>query len=389
MHYQFRILHFSLKKNLKDVYANLFLKTFALSLIGLFVPLYLLYEIGLSFNDVLIFYLAFFTLLAIGYPLGAYFVPKIGLKKIIMLSVPFHLSYYLLLYLLKIRPIPIILIAGVQGLAEGLFWFAYNTNFSRFSDKKHRGEEVDIFYVLATVIGVFGPFVGGALLSFMGFHVVFLVVIALLLLSVLPLTRVEERGYKKRVYYTDVFHKRNYSLSSRIFLQGVRHTVTGIFWPIFVFSIINEYFSLGAVFSVASLFSSLVIWRLGSKIDSVNKYLLNDFSSIVHGIVSFVKIFIENIVHAFGVAIVSMISYGSSEISLDAMTFDKANKTKNVQAFFIYRECILFLGRLFVILILFFSGLDMISNLKLSFGILGGVSLIEGISASGLLKKVF
>lgn len=377
MHNKFRLLHFTLKRNLGDIYANLFLKTFALSLIGLFVPIYLIKEIGVSFHDVLIYLIFLFLFVFVGYFLGGLLATRIGIKKVIMLSIPFHLGYYLLLYGLQNYNISLVLIGVTFGLADGFFWFAYNTYFAKFSDRRHRGEEVDVYYVLASVIGIFGPFVGGALLTFFNSYIVFVIVLLLLVFSIFPLLNIQDKKYGNKFSIRKVFHKDNFAHAPMFFVQGTRSLVTGVFWPLFIFYILKEYFSLGLVFSVASIFSSIVIWLVGRRIDKISKKTFANFSSMIHGIISFFKIFVSNITQVYVVATLSHVTHGTTEVSVNALTFDRANKSRHVEEYFIARELMLALGRITVIVILLYTGLDMIENLKLSFLLLGGVSLIQ------------
>lgn len=377
MYSNFRLLHFTLRKDLGNIYANIFLKTFALSLISVFVPIYLINEIGISFQSLLVFYIFYFVFLVVGYIVGAIYGHTVGLKRIVILSIPFYLAYYLLLYSLQELAIPLFILGVIIGIGEGFFWISYNTNFARFSDRRHRGEEVNLIYVIASLIGIFGPFVGGALLSFMDFYVLFVIIILLLIFSVFPLLDIDDQKHKNKVTFKSIFNDRNYPHSYRLFLSGIRHDVGAIFWPIFIFLIVVEYFSLGAIISVASMFSSFAVWLIGRKIDKVNKEMVYRYSSVIHGLISIAKTFIRTVMGVFNVAILSMVSYGSAETAFEAIAFNNANKTRNVVSYFIYREIMLSLGRIFLLIVLLFSGLELINNLKLSFILLGVFSIFE------------
>ena len=344
----------------------------------------MLNEIKLGFNDVLIYYLSLSLFLIVGYFFGAYFGSRIGLRKIIMLSIPFQLLHYFLLYQLFYYDLSIVFLGAIYGFAEGLFWLAYNVNFTYFSDRKHRGQEVNLHYVIAACIGVFGPFIGGILLRYMNFYILFIVVILLLLLSILPLLHIENKEYKARLSFRDIFHERHLSYTPRFFVQGMRSIVSGVFWPIFVFFIVKGYFSLGLVFSVASVFSSIVVFVIGNRIDKFDKNYkkrFTDIFSFIHGLISFVKTIVSELFHVYIVGIISLITYGTTEVSLDALAFNKAKKNRRVVEFFVFRDIILNFARVFTIGILFFSGLDMISNLKFSFILLGVASVVQKLLA--------
>ncbi len=379
-HNKFRLLHFTLQQNLEEVYANIFLKTFALSLIGVFVPVYFLHELGLAFHEVLLYYLSLSLFLMVGYLFGAFFCNRIGLKKLVLLSIPFHLLHYFLLYHLEFSPIPLWVIGAFYGIAEGMFWLSYNVNFAHFSDRKHRGEEVNLRYILAAGIGIVGPFLGGFLLTYMSFYIVFVLVILLLLFSVFPLFHITEEQRHVHFSFNDVFYEKNLTYTPRFFVEGMRGVVSGVFWPIFIFVIVKDYFSLGMVSSVASLFSSVVVWVIANRVDTFDrdrKKRFTDTFSLIHGLVSFVKATLSEVFHVYIVGVLSLITYGVTEVSLEAISFNKANKNRKVVGFFVFRDIVLNVARIFTLGLLFFSGLDMVASLKLGFILLGATSVLQ------------
>jgi len=376
MHNHFRLLHFTLKRDLGSIYTTIFLRTFAISLISLFVPIYFLEKVGADFSDVLVYLTSLYFFTCVGYFFGAYLGAYIGIKKLIMLSIPFYILYYIFVYNLDILNVSYIFLGGILAVGEALFWVAYNTDFAKFSDRRHRIEEVKVWFVLASAIGILGPFIGGLLLTYLGFPLVFIIVISLFFLSIFPLFHLREKKTKYRLKLGNIFRKGNFENSPRYLVQGMRHLVSGVFWPLFVFYILREYASVGFIFSTAALFSSFVIWVIGNQLTTVNKEVLTDFSSMIHGVVSFVKVFLTNFAQIFFVALPSYITYGVSEIAVNALSFDQANKTRVIE-FFVFREIIFSIARISLLVIILFSGLDLLAGLRLSFILLGFVSLIQ------------
>jgi len=372
----YRLLHFTLKRNLSEVYLTIFLKTFALSLVGLFVPIYLLREVGISFPEFIIYLIIAFIFVLIGYLVGAVIGSYIGIRKLIAVSVPFYIVFYFLLYNLQNFSIPINFLAIIIGLGDGIFWLAYNIDFAKFSDKKHRGEEVKFWFVFASLLGILGPFIGGFILSYLNFDILFLLVIVLISLSAVPLLNSKDVVIKYRFSLKDIFRKENFDNAHRFTVQGIRLLVNGIFWPIFVFYIIPKYYITGIVFASAAFFSSIAVWFIGNEVDKLNRNLFSDFSSMINGIVSFIKVFVNSLPQVLGVSVLDGVSYSASEISNNALAYDQANKT-NMVGFFIFREIILFLSRITILLILLISNLDLISSLKLGFILMGAVGFLQ------------
>ncbi|MFH1592025.1 MAG: MFS transporter [Candidatus Woesearchaeota archaeon] len=372
----YRLLHFTLKRNLSEIYHTILLKTFAISLIGIFIPIYLLKEIGLTFPQLLLFLIVVYLSVPIGYLVGAIFGLKTGINRLVALSVPFYIIFYLLLETFNNLNISIYILALIFGIGDGIFWFAYHIDFAKFSDKKHRGEEVKLWFVLASILGMLGPLIGGFLLGFFPFYVLFSLVIILFILSALPLLKAKNVVVKYNLSIKETFNKKNYENSHRYSVQALRHVSNGILWPIFVFFLVSGYFSLGLVFSGAYLVSSFVVWFIGNQVDKINRKLFSDFSSMIDGLVSFAKLFVSSFSQIMSVAILGGVSHSANEISQNALCYDQANKTKIV-SFLFYRELIFSISRITFLLVLFIAALDVIPTLKLAFILVGAASVLQ------------
>ena len=122
MHHNHHLLwHFRPKKELTQVYLCLMLRNFAFSLLGLFVPLYLYIELSYTLSQTLYFYVFYAVIFAISTPIAAKFAARFGVKHTILLSVPFYLTFVLLLQLLSSIAIPLMVVAAFLGLAICFF----------------------------------------------------------------------------------------------------------------------------------------------------------------------------------------------------------------------------------------------------------------------------
>ncbi|MEK6934749.1 MAG: MFS transporter [Nanoarchaeota archaeon] len=376
MYHDHRLLHFALKRELSEIYISFFLRAFAISLIGVFVPIYLVNEIGVKFTELLVFYIIFFITLAIGYPFSAKLSSKIGVKHVIMLSIPFHIIFYFLLYNMLRFDLSVYLLGFIIGFGSGLFWYAYNADFAKVSDKKHRGEEVKILFVAASIIGIVGPFIGGYLLSLLDFYLLFMMVIILLISSVVPLLSSKDITLGHDFNLMDIFIKKNFDNFFLYFVQGVRVIVAGVFWPLFIFYTLKGYFSLGIIISGTALVSSIAVWFTGNYIDKIRKVNFAKVGSVVDGIVTFFRAFARNFLEITGLSLISGIAHNLVEISTEALGFDQANRT-DISGFMIFREFVYVLGRVSFLLAILLIGLDPIASIKLGFFIMAGLGILQ------------
>ena len=378
MPHNFRLLHFTLKKELTSVYESILLRTLALSLISLFIPIYLNKDANFSCSEVLIFYVIVFTFIVVGYHLSNnHICSKFGTSRSILLSVPFNLLFFFLLYNLDKFPIGIYIAPFVYGLSIGLYWSAFHFEFAYRSDSDHRAEEVKFWYAFASIIGIIGPLIGGFLISVAGFGIVFILVLLLLLLSVAPFFKSKsEEDISRKVVMKNCFRAEYFHHAPKYFVQGLRDMSMGIFWPLYMFLVLGEFLKLGAIFAVSALVSAFAIWIVGNRIDKVRKGFFSRVSAFIYGIVSVTKAFAVDFLQILGINIASGISGGIAEVSVNALAYDSANKSQ-ISEYIFFREIIFFASRITIILILLFSGLDMINSLKLSFLIIAGASFLQ------------
>ena len=181
-------LHFTFLKNVKliELYITMALTSLAFSLIGIFIPIYLLHELGYGFDVVMYFLLISSVSQIIIYPAVLKLTSWFGLNKILILSVPIRVGYLLMLKALETTTISLTLIAFVGMLGTAMFWFPYHRRFIEATDSKRRGSELGLRYALSALFAILGPLLGGFVVTMFGFDALYIAVIVILILSVIP-----------------------------------------------------------------------------------------------------------------------------------------------------------------------------------------------------------
>src|SRR3989344_2909785 len=90
------ILNFLINRELSELYATMAIKGFALSLIGIFIPIFLL-ERGFSMAEVGSFYIIQSAFMIIFSLFAAKFIERYGVKHSIFASIPLLILFYYLL----------------------------------------------------------------------------------------------------------------------------------------------------------------------------------------------------------------------------------------------------------------------------------------------------
>jgi hypothetical protein len=99
---------------LNQLYVSMAIRSFGISLVGLFIPVYLHVQLGYTLQQTLVYFISAGVFFALVTPLVAMMTHKIGIKHVIALSVPFYIATLFLLYFLQYAKVPLWII-GLLG----------------------------------------------------------------------------------------------------------------------------------------------------------------------------------------------------------------------------------------------------------------------------------
>lgn len=345
-------------KELTQVYISSAVRSFAISLIGLFVPLYLYIDRGFSLEQTLYFFIFYAVIFAISTPFAAKFASRFGLKHSVLLGIPFYLVFVLLLYFLPVLNTPLYIIAAMLGLSQSFYWMGLHLVFTHASDHKHRGEEVGKRKGITIVATMFAPLLGGFLIKFSGFKIVFILASVLLFLSAFFLFLSKEDYVKYHFSLRSMLDKKHWENSLFFVARGTHVIAAGVVWPLFIFTILNDYFSLGLVGFILSAISALLVLFVGKYSDHTNK------RKIIHWVAGFeslswiLRALVVKAWHVFAVTIFGAITLGIFEAPVGALEYDKARG--HAAPYFVSREVFICLGR--ILLLVFVLMIDSLAG---------------------------
>ena len=348
MHHNHFWWRFFPKKELTQVYACATLRSFAISLICLFIPLYLHFEQGYTLPETLYFYIFYSLIFAISTPIAAKFSARFGIKHSILVSVPLYLIFMALLYCLPIFKTPLIIIATILGLSLAFYWMGMHLVFRRASDGKHRGEEVGKREGLSILATLAGPLIGGFLIGSFGFKPVFILASVLLFLSVFFLFLGKEDHVKYHFSIRSLLDKRHWQNSLFFVSRGSRVMAAEVVWPLFIFVILNDYLSLGLVGSIMALISAILVWIIGKYSDQIDRRKIIRWVVGGESLSWFLRAVVSNVGQIFGVTIFGALTYGSLEAPVGALEYDKAKR--NITQYFVTKEIFICLGRILILM---------------------------------------
>ncbi len=269
------LLHFLLFRKAsetKSLYFLITLKTFALSLISIFIPIFL-YELGYPLREIALFFLiyslcAFFFVFAAGYLFN-----KIGVKFGMLIGTFFIVAAYLCLAFVLTNHFLFYLSPILMGGYLGIFWVNFHTDMADNLKRKNLAEGIGLLNVFSSFVAAAAPIIG-AFIASVNFPVLFIISSCLIFISTIPLFL--SKGVKEKNNF-DI--KETLSLiNSRRFFAGLgvggETVVAYFFWPIFLFLILGIE-NVGWVTSLSLIVSAIFILFMAKVIEKkgANKVL--------------------------------------------------------------------------------------------------------------------
>ena len=341
-------------KELNQIYISLALRSFGLSLVALFIPIYLHVDQGYSFQQTLGFYLFYSIVFAISTPLAAKFASIYGVKHTVIFSMPFYIVFILVLYFLPSIQISLLIPATLAGISLGFYWIGMHLLFHHASNHKHRGEEFGKRRAFMVMGGLLGPLIGGTLISFFGFQLVFCLASVILLVSgiILFLSKENHIGYNFSV--RSIVNKDHWKNSLFFVSRGSGVIANGVIWPLFIFVILGSYLSLGVVGSILSGISAVLVWIVGKYSDHTDKRKIIRWITGFESLSWFLRALVKTVGHVFGATIFGAITSGIWTSPIGALEYDKAKG--DVAGYFVSREIFLCLGRILILSVVIMTG---------------------------------
>lgn len=340
----------------RELYANRLLQHLAISLIGIFIPAYLL-ELGYSLLEVLVFVGVYYVSMGGFSFLGAYTEGRLGVKHAISISTPLFIIFFITLFSLdpsKNMPmtIPLFFVAALYGLAQQIYWQPINLEFAKSSDSKDRGKEVGYLQSLPAFSSLIAPLIGAFVLSIpaLGFTGLFALVCTILVLSIIPLFLTPDLKPTIKYTWIDVFSRCHLDFLDPFAAKGVLFATTGFIWPIHVYYVLNgNLLALGAAGSAISaglIIFDVIIGRFCDKVDKKKIMLVGGLLTTLSIVYAF---FVSSVVDVIIVSFLLGLSIELIGIPLYTAACDRANKEDSME-FFIFRGLGLCTGRIVLLL---------------------------------------
>jgi len=260
------------RRPLNSLYLTTSILHFGLSMIGIFVPIYIFQLTG-NFYYLPAFYgvlslTAIFSLLA-----APTFLLRLGAGRSVLLANVFRILNLLLLLLAARNPLLILPAAIFEGLTIPTFWVTYHSVFLASGKDGEFGRKIAWMGVFVSVVSALAPFFGGLVVATFGFPVLYGLGMLLILLSSIPILWVGDHLGFRFVGAKQILAE-TFSRPWRPVLTGflgirLENVIAALFWPLFLFGVVKSFTNLGAVTSVFAVVEVALMVVAGRVVDSL------------------------------------------------------------------------------------------------------------------------
>lgn len=356
-------LPYRMSRQTKELFVSNIIINLGLAMVLIFEPIYL-YQLGYKIYQIVLFYLAVYVLYFFSLPLGAKFANKYGYENGMFLGSILYIPFYLSLFLITKFSFMFVVAIIFYVLQKMFYWPAFHGNFSHNSVNREEGREISSSSISSSLMFIFGPIIGGVIITYFGFSVLFIIASMLFLLSNIPMLLTKEsftkRNFKYSFIFTDLFKKSNLrNLFSTI--GYAEELMLMVFWPIFMIVIIDSYEKIGLLSGISSLIMLIATLYIGKICDKRDKKIVLRLSSFFYAFTWIAKIFARTIMPIFVFDTVAKTAKSGVDVSMRSIVYEGGREAyrnsgdennNNIMERCVNFEAGLILGKIFACLVI-------------------------------------
>jgi len=352
-----------------SLYITNTLKTFAESLIGIFIPIYIFRLTNLpeiaqstivnSIMWILIYYFlrSLIILSSINFVTNFVF-GKINFKRSIFFSNIFLAVALVFLSQAAIHPIFLIISSVPLAFSAILYWIPYHILFTRnsASSSGHFGKNYGKRILFENAAAALGPLLGATLITLYGFNMLFVVGIFIMLCSSIPiLLGVKEHPHgkhsAKHIFINTLKDKKYRYDTIAISSEASDSILYSIFWPIMLFVVLKSFEKVGIITSISVALSSISAIIVGTAIDKGNSKIIHKIGVAVNTLLYLPRVFVTTAIPIYIIDVADRINGTLYGIPMISKMYEHAKSGHHDSDFIIYRDFIVHISICVVLVI--------------------------------------
>lgn len=314
---------------LSELYTSMMFRNLALSLVGIFVPIYL-YDLGFSLAAIMGFFVFFFISRIPADFIAGWLVARNGPKHTMFYS---YVSYVVALAMFTSYAHiawPFYVLAPVWGFSNSLFFISFHTNFSKVKHREHGGKELGVLNIMERIGATMGPLVGGVIATLFGAEYTFLAATIFFIFALIPLFFTKEPTKTGQIldYFGLDLSKLSRDVISFAGL-GIENSIRMSLWPLFLALFVfkdNVYVQIGILSSFAVIVSVILARIVGRMIDERRGRYLLRVGAIAKACISVVTPIVSSFGFAAALNFMSELATTSTRLPYVKGMYDRADE---------------------------------------------------------------
>jgi MFS family permease len=293
---------------LSEMYLAVFLRTIALSMVGIFIPLYLL-KSGYRLPDVLLFYTLFYGFGILNDVGVAHLIARFGPKHVMRISFLLQVVFSLLLINLHNLPYAVFILSLVASISSTMYFLPYHIDFSKIKHPKHGGKELGFLQVMERVASIIGPLGGGLLATFVSPQAAFwAAAVAMFIATIILMLTPEPVQTHQKLRFKGLKIKNEWRDYFSFTALCVENTTSILLWPIYLAAVVftgDAYVKIGGIASLSVFVAVVVAVPLGRLLDNQKGRLMIKYGTVANSFVHLGRLFVNGIPGAMAIASVN------------------------------------------------------------------------------------
>ena len=348
---------------LSEMYLTGFLRTFAIGMVGIFLPIYL-HKLGYSLTAILGYYVIFYAVGLLADYIVAHLIAYSGPKHVMRVSFLLQALFALVAVNIQNIPFGLPILAVIGCFASTAYFIPYNVDFSKVKHREHGGKEVGIWQLLEKCAGIIGPLAGGALATYVMPSATFIAAgVAMLIAAIVLMLSPEPVQTRQKLRFKGLKPARHWHAYAAFAFFCGENMISIIIWPIFLSFVVfksNVFLNLGFVTSISVLVAALVTMPLGRLLDNQKGRAMITYGTAVNACVHLLRLLVTNVAGCLFVAVLNEPNTMVYRLAFIKGYYDEADDYPGYRiAFLTFNEICADLVRLSVFVILMILSLHL------------------------------
>lgn len=313
-----------------------FFKNLALSALGIFIPI-IVYDASGSLFIAGTYLLIKSVVSMISSVVVMNYLAGHGFEKGLYLSYVFLVPSVLLLRVIDYSTALMVSVAVLYSIGKTLHAEGMRLEFTENTDSENRDKKSADITSIPNMGRFLGPLIAGSLSAAFGFNALLTFAVSMIIISLVPLSKLEKTKTKKEVNLNDVFSRKYWKFIPILFSRGVQGIAAVALYGLFTYEFISGSFGSGLVRSLDTIGFVLVAYFSAWITGKFSRRSIIAVGSIASAVTYASRAFISTPFQAFSVAFIGGVAFKLYHIPIFSQFADEAESNSETEFFTLSR----------------------------------------------------